>query len=176
MHPWYIPADELEREEQWNKLVSLSKNSNVLALGETGLDRLCKTPFEIQQEMFCRHIRLSETDVRLPLIIHCVHANAELIELRRQSKAAMPWIVHGFRGKKELALEFLRHGFYLSLGEHYSEEMLRAIPIDRLFIETDESKTNIRALYEKAALIKGIDVAVLISAIHENIKNVFFRH
>ncbi|NLI36749.1 MAG: TatD family deoxyribonuclease [Bacteroidales bacterium] len=176
MHPWYISADELQREEQWNKLVSLSKNPNVLALGETGLDKLCETPFELQQEMFCRHIRLSETDARLPLIIHCVHANAELIELRRQSKAEMPWIVHGFRGKKELALEFLNHGFYLSLGEHYQEETLRAIPIDRLFIETDESNTNIRALYEKAALIKEIDVAAFTAAIHENIKNVFFRH
>lgn len=176
MHPWYIPAEELQREEQWTKLVSLSKNPNVLALGETGLDKLCKTPFEVQQEMFCRHIRLSETDARLPLIIHCVHANAELIELRKQSKATMPWIVHGFRGKKELALEFMKHGFYLSLGEHYPEEMLRAIPIDRLFIETDESKTNIRALYEKAALIKQIDVAEFTTAIHENIKNVFFRH
>ncbi len=88
----------------------------------------------------------------------------------------MPWILHGFRGKKELALEFMKHGFYLSLGEHYPEEVLRAIPIDRLFIETDESKTNIRALYEKAALIKQIDVAEFTTAIHENIKNVFFRH
>ncbi len=77
MHPWYIPAEELQREEQWTKLVSFSKNPNVLALGETGLDKLCKTPFEVQQEMFCRHIRLSETDARLPLIIHCVHANAD---------------------------------------------------------------------------------------------------
>ena len=176
IHPWYIATDELQREEQWNKLVSLSELPNVLALGETGLDKLCETPFEIQQDMFRRHICFSETETRLPLVVHCVHANVELIELRRQTRATMPWIVHGFRGKKELALEFLKHGLYLSFGEHYPEEVLRIMPLDRLFIETDESETTIRALYEKAAEIKQIDVAQLTAAIHENIKNVFFRH
>lgn len=174
MHPWYISNDETERENEWKSVIACAAYNNVVALGETGLDKLCDTPFELQRAMFERHIQLSE-EVRLPLIIHAVKANAELIQLRDQYKPRMPWVIHGFRGKKELAQEYLRHGFYLSLGEHYQDEALKAIPIEKLLMETDESDFNIRFLYEKAASIRQMSVTEFTAAMHENVKKVFFR-
>lgn len=48
-------------------------------------------------------------------------------------KPSNPWIIHGFRGKKELALQYIREGIYVSLGEKYQEEVLWGIPLEYLF-------------------------------------------
>lgn len=174
MHPWYIPLNEQERERQWQQIVSFTHQTHVLALGEAGLDKLCQTPFELQTEVFERHIRLSE-ELRLPLVIHCVKAAAEVIQLKQQYQPAMPWIIHGFRGKKDMALDYLRHGLYLSFGEHYSDEALASVPIDHLFLETDESELNIRFLYQRAAQVRQLSEDEFTKSMHENIIKTFFR-
>ena len=78
-------------------------------------------------------------------------------------------------GKPELALEMLRSGFYLSLGIRYNEDSLRVIPLDRLFLETDDSETDICQVYERAARTLGISVIKLTEQIQHNIKKVFFN-
>ena len=52
----------------------------------------------------------------------------------------MPWIIHGFRGKPQLAEALIRQGFYLSLGERYNPMSAAVIPIDRLLAESDGSR------------------------------------
>lgn len=175
IHPWYISKDKTVSDDEWKSLLACISYTNVVALGETGLDKLCDTPFELQQMMFEKHIKLSE-EVCLPLIIHVVKANSEVIQLHDKYQPRMPWVIHGFRGKKELAIEYLKHGFYLSLGEHYQDETMKIIPIDRLLMETDESNVNIRFLYEKAAAIRQMSVTEFTAAMHENVKKAFFRH
>jgi len=173
IHPWDIHADVLER--QWNEIVSAASDANILALGETGLDKCCSTPLEIQQQVFERHILLSE-QIQKPLIIHCVHSNAELIKLKQQFHPTVPWIIHGFRGKQELAKEFLRHHFYLSFGEHYQNSAACAVPASSLFIETDESLVDIHTLYEQMSDVRKVPVAELVKDIRQNIESVFENH
>ena len=69
----------------------------------------------------------------------------------------------------------LRLGFYLSLGIRYNEDSLRVIPLDRLFLETDDSETDICQVYERAARTLGISVIKLTEQIQHNIKKVFFN-
>ena len=53
----------------------------------------------------------------------------ELLKLKQRLQPANPWIIHGFRGKPALAQDYVRHGFYLSFGEKYQEESLRAVRV-----------------------------------------------
>lgn len=83
------------------------------------------------------HYELSET-LRKPLILHIVKSFPEIIAFRKQWKPTQPWIIHGFRGKPQLARELLAHGFHLSYGKKYNPVSLAITPASRLLRETDE--------------------------------------
>ena len=106
-------------------------------MGEVGLDKAQGTPLDIQQKELLKWIEISENR-ELPLILHIVRAFPEIIALKKQLSPKQPWIIHGFRGKPQLASELLRHGFYLSIGEKYNPEAVAVIPRDRLLLESDE--------------------------------------
>lgn len=178
IHPWDLTAenserlwDVLQRELERRK----SENRPCVAIGEAGLDKLAAAPMELQVEIFERQVALSE-DCRLPLIIHCVKAVDELLAVKKRLAPLQPWIWHGFRGKAQQASQLLRHGFYLSLGEHYSQEAMRAIPASRLFLETDESALDISNIIRRAAEVRGVDAECLQETLRENVQKVFFKH
>ena len=177
IHPWDLTAENSER--LWGVLQRelerrKSENRPFVAIGEAGLDKLAAAPMELQVEIFERQVALSE-DCRLPLIIHCVKAVDELLAVKKRLAPLQPWIWHGFRGKAEQASQLLRHGFYLSLGEHYSQEAMREIPASRLFLETDESAPDIRELTRRAAEVRGVDAECLQETLRENVQKVFFK-
>lgn len=177
IHPWDLTAenserlwDVLQRELERRK----SENRPCVAIGEAGLDKLAAAPMELQVKIFERQVALSE-DCRLPLIIHCVKAVDELLAVKKRLAPLQAWIWHGFRGKAQQASQLLRHGFYLSLGEHYSREAMQAIPASRLFLETDESVLDISDIIRRAAEVRGVDAECLQETLRENVQKVFFK-
>lgn len=134
IHPWHT-ADA--SPDQWQQLESLAARSDVVAIGETGLDKQTAVPFQVQLDAFRRHIALSERFSK-PLIIHDVRAHQEILALHSALRPTQTWIIHGFRGKPALAQMFLSQGFYLSLGPRHNPDTLAAIPHDRLLRETDQ--------------------------------------
>ena len=143
LHPWYLtpewPAALAQLEQQLKPGV---------LIGECGLDRLCPTPYPLQLAAFEAQIQLSERR-RLPLILHCVRALDDVLRLKRGTR--QPWIYHGFRGKPQQLHQLLDHGFYISFGYLHNAESLRACPLDRLFLETDDTPRPIAPLYAIAA-------------------------
>lgn len=170
LHPWEISDGN---EAVFQTVRNMAMNKKILAIGETGLDRLANCSLDNQMYVFHQHIALAES-VHKPLIIHCVRASSEVISVKRADISATKWIIHGFRGKWELAKRFLEAGFFLSLGKFYNNEVMKQTPLCCLFFETDEAEINIEELYERAANIRNISVFELKSIIQENIHNVFF--
>lgn len=173
VHPWHVTASVGGRYDT-KTLLPLLKHSQVLAVGEAGLDKLADAPMSLQVEIFEWQARMA-MEIDKPLIIHLVKAVDELLKLKQMIRPTNPWIIHGFRGKAILAEEYLRHGFYLSFGEKYQVEVLRIVPSDRLFLETDESTVPIAELYKLAAEVRGISYDELLETISENIGKVFFK-
>lgn len=170
IHPWHLTAENLSC--QIERMENMLSDSRVLALGEVGLDKLTECPYPIQIKAFEEIVSISEAYGK-PLIIHCVKSVDELIAIRKKMRPALPWIMHGFRGKPQQADSLLRHGFYLSFGEHYNSQVMKEIPIERLFLETDESNVPIDELYNRAAAIRHISVEELKLAVLHNVNNVF---
>ena len=118
-------------------------------------------------------IRLSET-LRKPVIVHCVRAYSEIIEMRKKTKATMPWVIHGFNSSVETMRQLLRYDIYISLGEilyrneNQAVKILKNIPIERLFLETDVSGREIKDVYAKAAELMGWELDFLCTKICEN--------
>src|SRR5262245_46977557 len=63
----------------WEEIVKLVDGPKVVAIGETGLDRYWDyTPFEVQQDYFDRHLRLSQ-EKDLPFIVHTRESDADVV-------------------------------------------------------------------------------------------------
>lgn len=133
IHPW---DTENATDADIGEIERLAADPRVVAIGETGIDMLRGASVEKQREIFERHIELSER-LGKPLILHVVKAFPEIIRLRRLHKPRQRWIVHGFRGKPELARELLHHGFDISIGQVYNPAAAAIIPPECLFHETD---------------------------------------
>ena len=172
IHPWELTMANIE--EQLIFMINQLPDKRIVAIGECGLDKLTEISMELQRMTFIMQITLSE-QYSLPLIIHCVKAMDEMLAVKKRFRPTQPWIWHGFRGKPEQATQLLRQGFYLSLGEHYSDETMKLIPDDRLFLETDESSLDIEDILRQAAEVRGVGVETLHETIRRNIQNVFFK-
>ncbi len=135
IHPW--STDGPIEEETWQELERMAADPRVIAIGEAGLDALRGGDEGSQEAIFRRQAALSER-MGLPLIIHCVKRYGRIMELRREMKPRQRWIIHGFRGKPELARQLLAAGFDISLGEKYNPETAAVIPPERLFRESDD--------------------------------------
>lgn len=172
IHPWFLTEENAE--SQWKALQKQVSHPSVLAIGEGGLDKLKGPDMELQIKILKQQVALSE-EKSLPLIIHCVKAFNELIQLKKELRPHQPWIIHGFRGKEALAIDCIRHGFYLSYGEHFQENALKATPQEKLFIETDESEVPVQEIYQSIALVHGIGLQELMESVKKNVKEVFFK-
>lgn len=170
IHPWFL--EDVDGQFRW--LEEAASWPHVLAIGECGLDKWAEFPIELQEAVFRKCIGLSEKR-HLPLIIHQVRCTDRLIAIKRELNPDMPWIVHGFRGKPELASQCLHHGLYLSFGEKFQEEALRRVPLDRLLLETDESRIGIERIYRRVAEARSMALEELAEALEMNVRKIFFR-
>ena len=145
-HPWYAtsPLSEAER----NLLEKAVQLKNVVAVGEAGIDLVKGAPLFVQLLNFKTHIELSEK-YRLPLIIHCVKGTDVILGVHRDLKPGQKWCIHGFRLKPAPAQQLTSRGIYLSFGEHFNAETLKAVPQELLMAETDESPLSIDNIIDK---------------------------
>jgi TatD DNase family protein len=172
IHPW--KADELIPDSlAWQTILN---HPNCIAMGEIGLDALKGPELSVQVDTFIHQIEYSD-NYRLPVIIHCVRSFDQLIRLRKELRPTQPWVIHGFE-KPGLIDTLISNGFYLSIGHRILknrklQDSLHSIPIERLFLETDESLLSIGEIYEGVAHILQISVERLEGHIEENIKRTF---
>lgn len=169
VHPWDVCHFDWSKAK-WKKPLEMT---GVVAIGEVGLDKVHKETFDKQIEVFEEMIKLSES-LRKPMIVHCVRAYSEIIEMRKKTKATMPWVIHGFNSSVETMRQLLKHDIYISLGEilyrneNQAVKILKDIPIERLFLETDVSGRDIKDVYAKAASLMGCEMDFLCNKIFEN--------
>ena len=175
LHPWHVNKDDASSNIDLIKTVAADEN--VLAIGEIGLDRTIDTPLNIQEKYFIEQIEIAEK-LNKPLIIHCVRCFSELLSIKKRIKASTPWIIHGFRNNSQIASMLLKQNCYLSFGEALlfdknNQDLFFEMPLNRIFLETDESKNSISEIYKQAAHIKGLQLEVLKAKLFDNYKTVF---
>ncbi len=130
----------------WERIVALANSPKVVAIGETGLDRYWDyTPFDLQQDYFDRHLRLSQ-ERKLPFIVHTRESDADVLAMLREARARGPisGVMHSFTGSSATAAECVSLGLYISFAGMVTfkkSDDLRAVaatvPADRILVETD---------------------------------------
>ena len=131
IHPWNAGN---ATTEVWRRMALWLNDPRVIAVGEIGLDRIRGPKLDEQISVFQRQMQMA-CSLEMPIIIHCVRAYDVLLGLGGGMNVQR--VVHGFRGKPELARQLLAAGFDLSFGRHYNEEAYAITPDDRRYRETD---------------------------------------
>jgi TatD DNase family protein len=166
----------------------------VIAVGETGLDYYYNhSPREVQRRVFAQFICLAE-ETGLPLVVHERDAASEALGLLRSEGAGkIRGVIHCFTGDYDAARNYLDLGFYLSFtgiitfkNAEALREVVRKVPMDRMFLETDSpyltpvphrGKRNepayVRFVAETVASVKGLNIEEVASVTTNNVRALF---
>jgi TatD DNase family protein len=182
-------------EADWAAILDLAGRPEVVAIGETGLDRHWdSTPFEVQQQWFGRHLELAHRLDR-PVVIHGRDCARDLIAQLRALGRPVRGVQHSFTGTWDDARAFLDLGLHLSFAGMltYTNRSLDAlrdvaarIPLDRILVETDSpylsphpfrGKTNeparVAVTARRLAEIRRLDPDELARITTENARSLF---
>lgn len=176
IHPWFINPQNVE--EQLTLLELKIQETNCLALGECGLDKLSTLDIKLQQSIFEKQIFLANK-IKKPLIIHCVKAFNELFNCLNLSDNAVPVIIHGFNNNENIARILVNQGCYFSFGkallgyDSNAAKALKTVGRKNFFLETDDADISIKYIYAKAAEILGVSQDILQQQIQMNFESVF---
>jgi TatD DNase family protein len=165
------------RDEHADEIRKLAAHPKVLAIGEIGLDYYYdRSPREVQKQVFIRQLELAR-ELKLPIIIHCRDAWADLAALvaAHWQSAGLGGILHCFTGTREDAWRFLDGGFLISFAGNVTfknadslRAAARAIPRERLLIETDSpylAPVPYRGKRNEPAFV--VEVARQLAALHQ---------
>jgi TatD DNase family protein len=177
IHPWFL--NDTNYDEQIAAVEKAVSYPNIIGIGEAGFDKLRGPSIELQRRAFMEQVAIAET-IRKPVVIHCVRAWDELLPMYKKLRPKMPWLIHGFRGNSQLAAQLISKGMYLSFWFSFvmrkeSSGLLKSIPGDRIFLETDGAPIDIRTIYDKVASDLDLTVDDLKTLIVNNF-NEFFKY
>jgi TatD DNase family protein len=143
------PHDALEySDETEERLINLVRSCpKIIAWGEIGLDFYYDhSPRQVQKDVFRRQIRVAR-ELDLPIIIHSREANQETVEILTEECSHSDFrggIMHCFAGTPKMAEDLMKIGFLISFAGNVTfkkadnlREAARAVPLDKLLIETD---------------------------------------
>lgn len=176
LHPWH--ADVLDLKDIESRLVDLLNQNKIFAVGEIGIDKLKGPSMDIQMEVLNLQLDIAK-DFNMPVIIHSVKAHNEILKFRLDKNQKEPWVIHHFNGSKQMALDLIDHGFYLSLSHHIQNtqsrlsKYLKNLPLERIFLETDDFDVDIKSLYKTAAEAYQVSEEKLKKQIMLNAKRFF---
>lgn len=190
VHPEHWEGTEPDVET----LARLGSHERVLGIGETGLDYYWhKDRPEWQRERFRVHIRAAR-EIDKPLIIHTREAAEDTLRIMREEGAQqVGGVMHCFTETLAVAEEALSLGFHISFSGIVTfknakqiKEVARAVPIDRILVETDapylapvpyRGKVNepayVRYVAEEIAAIKKMEIPEIERATSENFCRLF---
>lgn len=196
------PSDVLIEEFDYDKMLFLSKNKKVVAIGECGLDYFRENgeDFKIKQrEIFNLHIKLA-LEAKKPLMIHArpskgtMDAYDDVLEILKSAKDHNSNIManfHFFAGDINIANRVIGLGFTLSFdgpitfSQDY-DEVIRRVPIESIMAETDSpfaapvpfrgkrcEPQMVKEVIKRIATLKGMPEKETLNIINNNILRVF---
>ena len=192
VHP---DCEDIE-EPSVDELCRFTKEKKVVAIGETGLDYFrVQGDLSWQRDRFRTHIKAA-IQSNLPLIIHTRNAAEDTLKIMREEGANhVGGVMHCFTESLDVALEAIKLNFYISFSGIVTfknatdlKEVVKAIPLDRILIETDSpylapvpyrgkinDPSNVIHVAEEIAKLKNIPVEEVGEATTQNFFKLFSK-
>ena len=176
LHPWHIKSRD-QNNAELIMLEEAAEFNHVIFIGECGLDKKSETDFEEQKRVFEAQAFIAE-EYKKPLIIHCVKAFNEVLELNIKIHPKMPWIMHGYNGNIQITQQLEKRGIMFSFGENLfisdskAVESFKYLPVEKIFFETDEFDGEVEKIYLQGARLKNISVEILKQSVWRNFNSI----
>lgn len=178
-----------------DKIIELSHNKEVVAIGEIGLQYTDGMPSrDKQKSIFIKQLELAHY-LKLPVVLHCRDAYGDMITLLKQNKHLLTYsgTFHCFSGSKELAKEIIKLGLNVSVGGVSTfknavnvKEAIKDVPLEYMLLETDSpylaphpfrgklnSPSYIPTIAENLASLKSVPVEEVEKATTQNARRLF---
>lgn len=189
------PHDAKTMDEDTIEILrNLAKKDKVIAIGEIGLDYYYdNSPRDIQKKWFREQIKLAKK-LKLPIIVHDRDAHKDTFDIIKEEKDEnLTGVLHCYASSADMAKEYIKLGFYISFAGPITfknaktpKEVAKAIPLERILIETDSpyltpephrGKRNdpvyVRYIAGIIAELKGITFEEVANATTKNAKELF---
>ncbi len=195
LHPYWV-ADHSEVECETALDILCKRLSKSIALGETGLDfrpHICKDSEARQIEIFENQIQIANHTGKA-LVLHLVQAHDKALQIfDMQGIPTNGAMVHAFNGSLPQAEQFLKLGFYLSIGgallkesNQRLEQAVAGIPLEQLLVESDSPDQSppsrsgqlnhpitILEVAEKIAKLKKVSAKEVLDMSRQNLEKLF---
>jgi TatD DNase family protein len=201
VHPWFIDNLPANWEDSLRSFITTTSSG----IGEIGIDGWRKEfdPAE-QERIFLSQLTIA-AERNLPVSIHGLRRWGRLLELLRSNPIPdCGFLLHSYGGPEEMIPAFAKlggyfscPGFFLSSGREMKLRVFRAVPEERLLIETDapdqnlpesldryrlassndtkrvNHPANIVAVYEGVAQLRGTSIEALSALTERNFRRLF---
>ena len=177
-------------EDYLSQIAEMLKHEKAVALGEIGLDYHWDIEKSLQHRVFEEQLQLSK-ELDVPVVVHDREAHGDVMTYLRQYKPK--GLLHCFSGSVEMLKEVLSLGMSISLGgtvtyknARVPVEVAKAVPLDRLLLETDSpylspvpmrgkrnDSSNIIYTATRIAEIKDMSVQELLNITAQNAMNLY---
>jgi len=198
LHPIHVVDEEFDDVEY----IKLAKQAEVVAIGETGLDKYRiyavtqaeeEAVFAKQKKVFQQHLDIAEV-VNKPVIMHCREAYKEQLKVISKRGLKVSSVIHCFIGNREQVRGFLEFGSYvgftgiITFNNVESEllEVVKEVPLDKILLETDSPYLTpvphrgqrneplyVEFVARKIAEVKGISYEEVVEATRQNAIKLF---
>ncbi len=189
VHPQYAATWNHE-----NGAILRRVSSELVAVGEIGLDYSPGMPAaELQQEVFRAQLRIAK-EAALPVIIHCRSAFADTLRILAEERVEkFGGVMHAFSGSVETARAFIALGLKIGVAGPATwsnalkpVKVVKEISLQELLLETDSPDLSPQShrgtinqpaflpeIACKVAAIKGLSVDLVAAVTTENAKTLF---
>jgi len=192
----FVPEGESFNAEKYRALAASKK---VVAIGEIGLDYYYKPKSkarqavykEKQKEAFIAQLKLAQ-ELGLPVALHCRMAYDDMLEILKEHPG-LTGVAHCFAGDVATAQRFLDLGFHIGFtGLIFKldlDEVIKAVPLERVLIETDcpyltppaagvgrNEPRFVKYIAERIAEVREVDVEKIAQATTQNAQTLFKLH
>lgn len=159
IHPLFIKPNQTDALEN---LESLLKSNHVSAIGEIGLDyvKISHEQRQDQLEVFIQQIHFAQ-HYKLPVSLHCRKAFNPMLKLIKEYH--LTGVMHGFSGGAEMGKQFVDAGLFLGVNSvvlnanaRRYQEMVKAVGIEGLLLETDAPNAKGVACNQQLAMINPV--------------------
>lgn len=186
-------ADTLD-DMMLSLLKAMARKPKVKAIGEIGLDyHYDHSPRDLQRYWFKAQLLMAKA-LKMPVIVHDREANQDVYDILNEVDAFETGVLlHCYSGSAELAKTYVKKGAYISIAGpltfknvRKAAEVVEAVPLDRLMIETDapyltpepfrgkrNESAHVQYVARKMAEIKGCSYDAIARATLDNAKRFF---
>ena len=188
LHPEVAPTDV---EPALAAMPAFLDRLDAVAIGELGWDGRLDLSLGAQDPSAEAQLRMAR-ERALPVILHVVGAHGHALE-RLAPHAPLRGVIHGYSGSAELVSRYVRLGLSIAIGPSVTDaratrvhEAVRAVPLERLLIETDApdrsprdgaprrgEPADVRAVARAVAEVRGVSFEAVVDATRHNAEALF---